>query len=75
MHPWGIPHLNMYLLKHTRHSKQGKRHTTSDAPLSSLMDSTATPKVKTTKGEKIRAHSLTHNTSGVEGHVGALKWD
>jgi hypothetical protein len=35
------------------------------------MDSTASPKMKTTKGEGVGAHSLTHNTSKVEGHVGA----
>jgi len=38
------------------------------------MDSTASPKVTTTEGEGIGAHSLAHNTSKVEGRVGALKW-
>jgi hypothetical protein len=38
------------------------------------MDSTANPKVKTTKGEGVGAHSLAHNILGVEGHVGALGW-
>ncbi len=32
-------------------------------------------KVNTSKGEEVRARSLTHNTSGVEGHVGVLRWD
>jgi len=31
------------------------------------MDSTANPKVKTTKGKGIEACSLVHNTLGVEG--------
>jgi hypothetical protein len=46
-----------------------------DTPPSSLMDSTASPKVKKTEGEIVGAHSLTHNISGVEWHVGASKWD
>jgi hypothetical protein len=41
----------------------------------SLMDSTVNPKVKTSKGEGIGVHSLVHNTSRVEGHVGAPRWD
>ncbi len=48
--------------------------TTIDAPLDSLMDSTASPKVKTTKGEGIEVHSLARNTLGVEGRVGASVW-
>jgi hypothetical protein len=32
------------------------------------------PKVKTTKGEGVRARSLVRSTSGVEGRVGALGW-
>jgi len=39
------------------------------------MDSTASPKVKTTKGEAIRAHSLACSTLGIKGHVGASGWD
>jgi hypothetical protein len=39
------------------------------------MDSTSNLNMKTAKGEKIVAHSLTHITLGVEGHVGAPKWD
>jgi len=39
------------------------------------MDSTISPKVKTTEGEGVGAHSLARNTSGVEGRVGALGWD
>ncbi len=46
-----------------------------DAPPSSLMDSIANPNVKTTKREKVGAHSLNHNISKVEGRVGALGWD
>jgi hypothetical protein len=45
-----------------------------NAPQSSLIDSTANPKVKTMEGERVRAHSLTHNTLGVEGCAGVLKW-
>ncbi len=45
-----------------------------DAPLSSLIDSTMSPKVKTTKGEGVGAHSLVRSTSGVEGCVGASGW-
>jgi hypothetical protein len=45
-----------------------------DAPLSSLMDSTASPKVKTTKGEGVGARSLVRSTLGVEGHVEAPGW-
>jgi hypothetical protein len=43
-------------------------------PPNSLMDSTTCPKVKTTKGEKVVAHSLAFNTSGVEGHARAPEW-
>jgi hypothetical protein len=46
-----------------------------DAPPSSLMDSIMNPKVKTTKGEWVRACSLTHNTLGVEGCARAPGWD
>jgi len=45
-----------------------------DAPLNSLIDSTANPKVKTTEGEGVGICCLVHSTSRVEGHVGALKW-
>jgi hypothetical protein len=38
------------------------------------MDSTANPKVKTTKGDGIRVYSLTCSTLGVEAHVGAPRW-
>jgi hypothetical protein len=38
------------------------------------MDSTASPKVKTTKGERVRARSLVHNTSGIEGRAVVLGW-
>jgi len=39
------------------------------------MDSIVSPKVKITKGEGIRVHSLIHNTLGVERHIEALGWD
>ncbi len=45
-----------------------------DAPPSSLMDSTASPKMKTTKEEKIGVRSLARNTQGVEGHSRTLGW-
>jgi hypothetical protein len=38
------------------------------------MDSIVSPKVKTSKGEGIGAHSLAYSTSGVEGHVGVPGW-
>jgi hypothetical protein len=47
---------------------------TGDVPPSSLMDSTASPKVKTTKGEGLGAHSLDHNISEVEGRARASRW-
>jgi hypothetical protein len=43
---------------------------TIDAPPNSLMDSIANPKVKTTKGKKVGAHSLAR-TLGLKRHVGA----
>jgi len=39
------------------------------------MNSTTSPKVKTTKGEGIKARFLTHNTSWVERCDGAPGWD
>jgi hypothetical protein len=45
-----------------------------DTPSSSLMDSTASPKMKTLKREGVEASSLARNTSEVEGHVGAMGW-
>jgi hypothetical protein len=39
------------------------------------MDLITNPKVKTTKGEGVRACFLAHSTSGVEGRVGVLRWD
>jgi hypothetical protein len=38
------------------------------------MDSTVSPKVKTTEGEGVGACSLACNTLGVEGCAGALGW-
>ncbi len=46
-----------------------------DAPPSSMMDLTMSPKVKTTEEEEVEAHSLVHNTSGMEGHFGTPRWD
>ncbi len=43
-----------------------------NAPPSSLMDSTMSPKVKTTKGEGVGVCSLAHNTLEVKG---VLQWD
>ncbi len=45
-----------------------------DAPPSSLMDSTWSPKVKTMEGKKIGARSLVRNISRVEGRAGASRW-
>jgi len=39
------------------------------------MDSTTSPKVKTMEGKRVGAHSLVCSTSGVEGRVGAPRWD
>jgi hypothetical protein len=46
-----------------------------DAPPSSLMDLTMNPKVKTSEGEGVGAHSLVHSTLGVEGRARASGWD
>jgi hypothetical protein len=46
-----------------------------DTPPNSLMDSTANPKVKITEREGVATCSLARSTSGVEGRVGAPKWD
>ncbi len=46
-----------------------------DAPPSSLMDSTVSPKVKTLEGEWVAACSLACNISRVKGCVGAPGWD
>jgi hypothetical protein len=45
-----------------------------DATPSSLMDSTTNPKVKIVEG-RVGARSLTRSISGVEGCVGAPRWD
>jgi hypothetical protein len=39
-----------------------------------LMGSTANPKVKTTEGEGVGAHSLAHSTLGVKGRARAPRW-
>ncbi len=46
-----------------------------DAPPNSLLDSNASPKVKTKKGEGVGACSLARSTLGVEGCAGALRRD
>ncbi len=51
------------------------RSSQSDAPPSSLMDSIASPKVKTLEGEGVGVRSLACNILGVEGCVRASKWD
>jgi hypothetical protein len=38
----------------------------------SLMDSIASPKMKTMEGKGVGTCSLVHNTLGVEGRVGAI---
>jgi hypothetical protein len=38
------------------------------------MDSIVSPKVMTMEGKGVRTHSLAHNTSVVEGHVGVSGW-
>jgi len=43
-------------------------------PPNSLIDSNASPKVKTLKEKKVEVCSFVRNTSGVEGFVGALGW-
>ncbi len=45
-----------------------------DAAPSSLMDSTTSPKVMTSEGKGVEAHSLAHITLGVEGRVVVSKW-
>jgi hypothetical protein len=45
-----------------------------DAPANSWIDSTSTPKVKTTEGQGVRARSLAHSILGVEGRAGASGW-
>ncbi len=46
-----------------------------DTPPSSLMDSTRSPKVKTSKEEGVGVRSLARSTLGVEGRAGAPGWD
>ncbi len=45
-----------------------------DAPLNSSIDAIASPKVKTTEGQGVGAHSLAHDILGVEGRVRTLGW-
>jgi hypothetical protein len=47
------------------------RRSVINAPSNFLMDSITSPKMKTTKGERVRVHSLVRNILGVEGHDGA----
>jgi len=58
-------------LKHELYSKEGS----GDAPPNSLMDSIASPKVKTTKIEGIGVRSLARNTLGVKGCTRTPGWD
>ncbi len=51
-----------------------ERLSRNEATPSSLMDSTKSPNVKIREREGVGACSLAHNTLGVEGHVGALRW-
>jgi len=39
------------------------------------MDSTISPKVKATEGERIGAHSMARSTLGVKRHVKAPGWE
>jgi hypothetical protein len=48
---------------------------TSDAPPNFLRNPNVGPKAKQWKKKKVGPRFLTHNTSGVGGHVGALGWD
>jgi hypothetical protein len=45
-----------------------------DAPPNSLINSTMSPKVKTTKEKGVGVCFLTHSISGVDGRVKALGW-
>jgi hypothetical protein len=49
--------------------------TFANAPPSSLRNPNVGPKMKQWKKKKVKAHSLTRNTSRVRGHAGALGWD
>jgi hypothetical protein len=46
-----------------------------DTPPNSSKDPKVCPKAKQQKNKRIGAHSLTHITLRVRGHVGALGWD
>jgi len=46
-----------------------------DAPLSSLMESIVSPKMKTSEGEGVGACSLARSISGVERCAGVPGWD
>jgi len=50
-------------------------HKMTNAPPRYLMDSNASPKVKTSEGKKVRVHSLARNISGVKRRAGVPKWD
>jgi hypothetical protein len=45
-----------------------------DALPNSLIDSTTSPKVKTTEGKGVKVHSLTCNTLRAKGHATASGW-
>ncbi len=53
------------------HAKNKAFEALTDAPLSSLMDSVVSPKLKTMEGKRVGARSVARNTLGVEGRVGA----
>jgi len=65
--------LNMFSLSKRKTNELLDIH--NDAPPSSLMDSTVSPKVNTMEGERVGARSLTHNILGVEGHARVSRWD
>jgi len=51
------------------HSWHSKIKVHSDAPPNSLMDLTASPKVKTMEGKRVEASSLTRNTLEIKGRA------
>jgi len=51
-----------------------KSLSSNDTPPNSWIDLIVNPKLKTTKGQGVGAHSLVRNTLGVKGCVGALGW-
>ncbi len=70
-----ILRLCLFIFQKIRAHKYIWLETRNDALPNSLMDSIASPKVKTTEVEGVGACSLARNILGVEGRVGAPKWD